>query len=362
MGMKGLAANYFHADRTDDAFRMIEESLALSRRVFGPEHPETIDAMNTLAIIHHVACRENQALAIFGEVLALYRKILGPEHPSTLTAMINLLQCYKNASLKDELCALREKTLALSRKINGQNHPVTRDLLFNLAASYLDKDRPGDALGLLSEVLEGDPEDALAVLRVVAIHLWFGQDGACETALRGVLEWARESEDADQLGLMPKVMCLRPPFDPEIVNPVIGWARTGLDRGQNQGVKPWRHLTLGMALFRGGFYADALPELAKAEDLARSSEETTRNRIIPTAANFRAMCLLRQGNAAGALAAFAAGEADMKPLPADAEEAVSAHHDDLILWLAHKEAREMLTGMAESVGSSTADEDERSGR
>jgi tetratricopeptide (TPR) repeat protein len=331
--------------------------LALRRRILGPEHPDTLTAMNNLAASYHDAGRREEALGIREEVLVLHRKLSGSEHSDTLSAMHNLLRDYKAAGLKDKLGALREEVLALSQKMHGTNHAVTRNAKFNLAASYFDAERTGDALGLLSEVLEGNPEDTMAVLRVVAIQLWFGQDVACGETLRRVLEQAAESQNADHLGRMAKVLCLRPQEDPSVATPVIDWARIGLERGEEQAVKPWRHLTLGMALFRGGLYADALVELQQAENLAQTVAEASRNRIIPTAAFYRAMSLFQQEEVGEARSAFVAAEAHIKPPPTGAEEAVSAHHDDLILWLTYKEAREMLSGLAPSLDPSGADEE-----
>ena len=48
--MGNLAISYFAAGRRDEALKLREEVLALSRKVNGPEHPDTLGAMNNLAI------------------------------------------------------------------------------------------------------------------------------------------------------------------------------------------------------------------------------------------------------------------------------------------------------------------------
>jgi hypothetical protein len=63
-----------------------------------------------------------------------------------------------------------------------------------------------------------------------------------------------------------------------------------------------------------------------------------------TANFYRAMSLYRQGQEAEARQLFNETEAKMKPLPAATRWPVSAgDHNDLILWLAYKEARALLT-------------------
>jgi hypothetical protein len=56
----------------------------------------------------------------------------------------------------------------------------------------------------------------------------------------------------------------------------------------------------------------------------------------------------QQGNSAEARKRFAEAEAKMKPLPADEKNpmASGADHDILVLWLAYKEAKALLDGLA----------------
>ena len=56
------------------------------------------------------------------------------------------------------------------------------------------------------------------------------------------------------------------------------------------------------------------------------------------------MTLSKQGKAAEARQLFAEAEAQMKPLPADERQpfADGATPDDLIVWLAYKEAKTLL--------------------
>ena len=68
-----------------------------------------------------------------------------------------------------------------------------------------------------------------------------------------------------------------------------------------------------------------------------------------TADFYRAMSLFQHGKPAEARALFTATEAAMKPFPADEKNplAEGATHDDVILWLACKEARALLAESGE---------------
>ena len=62
------------------------------------------------------------------------------------------------------------------------------------------------------------------------------------------------------------------------------------------------------------------------------------------AAFYRAMSLFRQGKPDEARKVAIAAAAQMKPLPKDEQNPLAngADHDDLILWLAYKEAKAMI--------------------
>ena len=88
--MINLASAYYANGRWDEALKLQEEVLRLSRKVNGPEHPATLDAMSNLAISYAGTGRGDEALKLRKEALELRRKVLGPEHPATLEAMNEL--------------------------------------------------------------------------------------------------------------------------------------------------------------------------------------------------------------------------------------------------------------------------------
>ena len=98
-------------------------------------------------------------------------------------------------------------------------------------------------------------------------------------------------------------------------------------------------MALGMAEYRSGHYAAAL------EALVAAAKAGPNNPWVPgIAAFYRAMSLFRQGKEDPARKLALAAAAKMKPLPKDEQKplANNATHDDLILWLAYKEAKAMI--------------------
>jgi hypothetical protein len=93
-----------------------------------------------------------------------------------------------------------------------------------------------------------------------------------------------------------------------------------------------------MAEYRSGHYAEADAALLAVARLGND------NHLSGTSAFYRAMCLFRQGKEAEARKLATEAVAKMRPLPADPKNplAGNADHDDLIRWLADKEARAMI--------------------
>jgi eukaryotic-like serine/threonine-protein kinase len=151
--MNNLANSYFAAGRRDEALTLRERVLALRRKVSGLEDPETLKAMNNLAVSYDVADRRDEALKLKEEVVALRRKVIGPEDPYTISAMQNLANSYATADRRDEALKLREEVLALCRKVSGPEHLYTLMAMGNLAVSYDDAGRRDEALKLREQVL-----------------------------------------------------------------------------------------------------------------------------------------------------------------------------------------------------------------
>jgi hypothetical protein len=69
---------------------MKKEVVENMRRILGDEHPDTITAMNNLAMTLRDLGQLDEAATIKKEVVENMRRILGDEHPDTITAMNNL--------------------------------------------------------------------------------------------------------------------------------------------------------------------------------------------------------------------------------------------------------------------------------
>src|SRR5262249_34901004 len=98
-------------------------------------------------------------------------------------------------------------------------------------------------------------------------------------------------------------------------------------------------LALGMAEYRSGHYAAADTALLAAAEAGKDADWVT-----GISAFYRAMSLFRLGKPDEARKVATAAAAKMKPLPNDEQNPLAndANRNDLIVWLAYKEAKALI--------------------
>ena len=118
----------------------------------GPDHLDTLIALNNLAMAYQNAGRLTEALPLFRESLDARRARMGPDHPATFVAMNNLALAYQQAGRLAEAIPLLEQALKGRRARLNPTHPDTLLSMDNLARAYL-SGRPGEAERLSRECL-----------------------------------------------------------------------------------------------------------------------------------------------------------------------------------------------------------------
>jgi tetratricopeptide (TPR) repeat protein len=63
--------------------------------VLGEDHPDTLDTMNSLAILYKNMGRYDEAEKLFLETIEKRRAVLGPEHQSTRGSIKELIELYE---------------------------------------------------------------------------------------------------------------------------------------------------------------------------------------------------------------------------------------------------------------------------
>jgi CHAT domain-containing protein/tetratricopeptide (TPR) repeat protein len=122
--------------RRHEAQPLVEQMLAIRRKVLGEEHPDTAESYNNLAMSLQAQGKYAEAEESLGKALAIRRNVLGEEHPDTAqsygTVARNLFLLGKYAEAEEGF----QKALAIRRWALGEEHPDTatsyNDLALNL--------------------------------------------------------------------------------------------------------------------------------------------------------------------------------------------------------------------------------------
>jgi WD40 repeat protein len=203
--------------------------------------------------------------------------------------------------------------------------------------------RTQDALVHLAVVSAARPEDTELALKVAALQAWFGQDkDLAETCRRGLAS-ARNTTVPETADRVAKGCCLRPSTDKAQLAAALALARQAVQLGNDNPNLPWFQMSLGMTEYRSGHFAEADAALTAATTGANNNRH-----LAGPAAFFRAMILFQQGKPDEACK-LATEAAKMVALPRDEKNPLASTpprvpptHDDLILWLAYKEAKALI--------------------
>jgi non-specific serine/threonine protein kinase/serine/threonine-protein kinase len=140
--------------RFAEAEKLERETLAIRRRVLGNDDPNTARSMAYLASNLLAQRRYGEAETLQRSALAIRRRVLGPEHHDTLVSMGDLAISLKSTGHLDEAEKLERDALEIQRRVLGPDHPDTLTLMNNLAYTLVRERRYAEAERLLRETID----------------------------------------------------------------------------------------------------------------------------------------------------------------------------------------------------------------
>jgi Flp pilus assembly protein TadD len=196
--------------------------------------------------------------------------------------------------------------------------------------------RTEDALAHLVTVSIAKPEDTSLALKLAALQAWFGRDKELALTRGRALEFAKTSFSPEDWDRTVRICTLRPTQDKARLEPALTLARKAVEINKNAFTY---RLTLGMAEWRCDHFVEADAALFAAAEAGKNNPHVT-----SMSAFYRAVSLFRQGKEDEARRLAAEAASKMKPLPSDKRNPLAggANTEDLILWLAHTEAKELI--------------------
>jgi eukaryotic-like serine/threonine-protein kinase len=148
-----IGNSFYYLGDAKIAAEQFQRALALYKEYAGPRHPDTLMAMNRLALSYGKLGRREEARALHEETLALRKEVLGPDHSDTLGSMYNVAVAYSDLNRHADALKLHEETLARRQAVLGPDHADVIDSKAGVAMEYIFLGRPADALKLREEVV-----------------------------------------------------------------------------------------------------------------------------------------------------------------------------------------------------------------
>jgi tetratricopeptide (TPR) repeat protein len=148
------AGGYFYGRAAfSEALPLLRDALAMNEKALGPEHPDTAQSLNNLALPLHAQGNLAGAKPLYERALAIREKALGPEHPDTAQSLNNVATLLKDQGDFAGARPLFERALAIQEKVLGPEHPNTNAARGNLARLLLMSHQPSQARALSEAAL-----------------------------------------------------------------------------------------------------------------------------------------------------------------------------------------------------------------
>ena len=154
-------ASFSDEGHNADAERLDRETLDIQRRLLGPEDPDTLNSMSSLAGILYREGHNAEAEKLFRETLDIERGVRGPDNPDTLNSMSNLAEVLSREGHYAEAETLDRATLVIRRRVIGPEHPDTAASTYNLGCIAALRRQRDEALALVREAVDHGLESSV---------------------------------------------------------------------------------------------------------------------------------------------------------------------------------------------------------
>jgi WD40 repeat protein/tetratricopeptide (TPR) repeat protein len=363
MSLGFLGSTSRELKRPVEALAHFRESLAVYDSMKAPQAVDLYNMACGFAMISalddRLSPREREKLQ--ARAVRYLRQALDPDNVEYLALISDdrdLDPLRDRADFRGLMADLRfpRDPFAKSARPSALETPRTRDPNASLAKNneaheLLATGLTREAISVLDSALALNPDDTLLLQEVTTLQAWFGQDAELAATCRRAIEAARGTNEPKTADRTAKAYCMRPSNDKAHLDAALALARRAVTLGKDNELLPWFQMGVGMAEFRSGNDAAADEALRAAADAAKANSNYY---ISDTTAFYRAMILFRQGKPAEARRIATEAASRMKPLPADENNPLAggAAPDDLILWMACKEAKALIKLDAASVSPS----------
>jgi eukaryotic-like serine/threonine-protein kinase len=149
-----LGQSYLYLGEPAQAIRQFRRAYASRREFLGPDHTDTLDAMNNLGYAYRDTGQLKDALPLLQDALERCDASLGPNHTLTLNVMNNLAGGYRESRRPDDALRLNQETLRRRTDTVGPDHPDTLASLSYLGKTLWWAERYDEAVRIHEQALQ----------------------------------------------------------------------------------------------------------------------------------------------------------------------------------------------------------------
>ncbi|MCX5434745.1 tetratricopeptide repeat protein (plasmid) [Streptomyces sp. NBC_00257] len=157
-----LALTLYWVGEYAEAVDLHRQTLNDRIRVLGPQHPDTLESRNNLALAMHGVGEYAEAVDLHRQTLNDRIRVLGPQHPDTLESRNRLANALHAVGEYAMAVDLHRQTLRDRVRILGSDHPHTLGSRNNLAGVL-------DAMGEYAEAIELNRQTLSDRIRVLGL-------------------------------------------------------------------------------------------------------------------------------------------------------------------------------------------------
>jgi tetratricopeptide (TPR) repeat protein len=273
--MTNLAKVYRVSGRKQEAIQLLEQALALSKRL---DHPETLELMSSLAADYSDVGRSEEAIALCEECLKLQKSRLGLGHPRTWSSIDSLFRAYviagrlgnQNGIASDSAMQLLTDMLTPA----GESQPTSAPLLRARAGFLARLGCANQAIADLSQAVRLEPEnhDLYHVLAPLLVET--GDRDAYRSHCAKVVELFGKTTEPYVAERMAKDCLILTPSGVEL-DLVQNMADTAIGAGENHDAWSFFQFVKGLCEYRQGRFASSVKWMQSA--LTRPGEVAFRD-------------------------------------------------------------------------------------
>jgi tetratricopeptide (TPR) repeat protein/CHAT domain-containing protein len=153
IALNNLAWALQELGETTTARGYYEQSLAIRKRVHGPEHPRTAHVLMNLGGLLDEMQETTASRGCFEQALAIYRRTYGEQHPDTATAYKALASWCGRHGQKAQAQSYYEQALAILTQVVGEDHVLTARCRQQVGRLLLDREDYAAARHQLEQAL-----------------------------------------------------------------------------------------------------------------------------------------------------------------------------------------------------------------